>query len=122
MSNEWDDATKPGGDFLKAEDIEGETKRVKIVSITMEEMTKFESEDMEMCFLAHFAGTDKVLKMNKTNRIYLKEQCGIKGDDNGGIASFEPFPVVLYKREYTRGTAVMIRLPDDAPLEDETPF
>ncbi len=123
--SEWDDATKPGGDFLKASDIEGETQRVKIVNISMQEMNKYESEDVEMCFLAHFQGTEKILKLNKTNRIYLKEHCGIVGGANGdGIATFEPFGLVLYKKTYKLGTGILVRLPDQTPpaQEDDVPF
>jgi len=77
------------GSFLKTEDLQGKAVRVVIESVDIEEVKN--EDGIEKKLVAHFAGKDKALILNRTNCELLE---GIIGSDDYG--SWTGHAIVLY--------------------------
>jgi len=77
------------GSFLKTEDLQGKAVRVTIESVDVEEVKN--EDGIEKKLVAHFAGKDKALILNRTNCELLE---GIIGSDD--YEGWAGHAVVLY--------------------------
>ena len=77
------------GSFLKTEDLQGKAVRVVIESVDIEEVKN--EDGIEKKLVAHFAGKDKALILNRTNCELLE---GIIGSDD--YAAWAGHAIVLY--------------------------
>lgn len=77
------------GNFLKAEDLQGRAVRVVIEEVTIEELKNDDGKEKKL--VAHFAGKDKALILNRTNCELLEGICGT--DDYGAWAGHQ---IVVY--------------------------
>lgn len=69
------------GSFLKQEDLQGRAVKVVIASVVLDDVKDTDSGKTEKKLVAHFAGKDKALILNRTNCESLEEICGT--DDYG---------------------------------------
>lgn len=95
------------GSYLKADDLQNRRVKVTIADVTMEEIGHDDKKENRA--VAHFAGKDKGLVLNKTNWSILEEVCGsLDSDDWIG------FTVTLYvaKVDYQGKRVPAVRISD----------
>ena len=102
------------GSYLKADDLQNRRVRVVIDDVTMEDIGHDDKKERRA--VAHFAGKDKGLALNKTNWNILEEVCGSMDSDD-----WRGFGVTLYvaKVDYQGKRVPAVRVSDQAG--DTTP-
>lgn len=95
------------GAYLKADDLQGRTVKVTIEDVRMEELGQ--GSEKESRAVAHFAGKDKGLVLNKTNWNILEEVCGSNDSDD-----WAGYSVTLYvtRVDYQGKRVPAIRISD----------
>lgn len=95
------------GSYLKADDLQNRRVRVTIDDVTMEEIGHDDKKERRA--VAHFAGKDKGLVLNKTNWSILEEVCGSLDSDD-----WRGYGVTLYvaKVDYQGKRVPAVRISD----------
>ena len=119
------------GSYIKAEDLAGKNVRVSIEAVSMEEIKGGDGK-AERKLVAHFAGKDKGLVLNRTNADSLAEIFGTEDYDQWtglvvlypDMTSFGGKRVPCVRIKQNAGAAPPPPPPvDDAPLtDDDIPF
>ncbi len=107
----WDESTESA--LLRGVDMPKEGYEVALVRIEQTEMDDRDNPGtMREVFIAHWRDSDgvKPYVMNKTARVFLKDQCGVS---SANIGAFESIPLRLYqtpkKGAFAEGVGFMAR-------------
>ena len=95
------------GSYLKAEDLQGRAVNIAIERVTMETIKDRESNKDEQKLVAHFAGKDKGLILNRTNADALNEIFGTDDYDQWrGVVQLFVDPNVRFGNKTMAGLRV----------------
>ena len=107
---DWDTSTE--GAFLAGANLPVQGMAVTLLAIRTEQMARRDGNGQEQVFIGTFDGLAQEWVINKTNRKFLRESCGIT---NANVSAFAPIPLTLIQNHTSMGTGILAQLRAVAP-------
>lgn len=99
--DDWDSSTE--GSFLAGVNLPPQGVPCTLVAIRKDQMDRREGTGKETVYIGAFNDLNMEWVINKTNRRFLKEECGIS---NANVNRFAPIPLTLFPNQTNLGTGI----------------
>ena len=107
---DWETSTE--GAFLAGANLPMQGMPVTLIGIRPEMMQRRDGNGQEQVYIGSFSDCQQEWVINKTNRKFLRESCGIT---NANVTAFAPIPLTLVQNHTTMGTGILAQLREVAP-------
>jgi hypothetical protein len=108
---DWETSTE--GAFLAGANLPVQGQAVTLIAIRPEMMQRRDGNGQEQVYIGSFSDCQQEWVINKTNRKFLRESCGIT---NANVTAFAPIALTLVQNHTPMGTGILAQLRAVAPL------